>query len=121
MATVGPAATPSEALPALTPQVLQDRAGTDEDLARIVLRATSDSWVEIRGPRRSVLVARLLKAGDSYRVPNQAELSLRTGNAGGLEITVDGNSVPPIGGMGMVRRNVALDPQALMLGSAVRD
>ena len=46
---------------------------------------------------------------------------MRTGNAGGLEIAVDGNPVPSVGRMGMVRRRIALDPQALILGNAVRD
>jgi cytoskeleton protein RodZ len=92
-----------------------------EGSTRIAIRATVDSWVEIRGPRRSVLFARLLRAGENYRVPDQVDLSMRTGNAGGLEITVDGNPVPSIGHIGTVRRNVALDPQALILGSAVRD
>lgn len=98
----------------------QSSLGPAEMPARIVIRATADSWVEIRGAGRSVLVARLLKAGESYRVPDQPGLSMRTGNAGGLEITVDGNRAPPIGHMGMVRRNVALDPQALIAGTAVR-
>jgi hypothetical protein len=43
---------------------------------------------------------------------------MRTGNAGGLEITVDGNPAPPIGRMGAIR-NVALEPQALIAGTAV--
>ncbi|MBV9200855.1 MAG: DUF4115 domain-containing protein, partial [Alphaproteobacteria bacterium] len=64
---------------------------------------------------------RVLPAGETYRVPEQTGLSMRTGNAGGLEITVDGVAAPPIGRMGMVRRNVALDAQALLAGSAVRD
>ena len=42
---------------------------------------------------------------------------MRTGNAGGLDITVDGKPVPPIGGMGAVK-NVLLDPQALLSGPA---
>jgi cytoskeleton protein RodZ len=46
---------------------------------------------------------------------------MRTGNAGGLEITVDGVPAPPIGAKGMVRRNVALDGHALLTGSAVRN
>lgn len=87
----------------------------------IVVHATADSWVEIRDARRSVLIARVLKAGENYRVPNQPGLSMRTGNAGGLEITWDGNPVPPIGRTGTVRRDVALDPQALIAGSAVRN
>jgi cytoskeleton protein RodZ len=87
----------------------------------IVVHATADSWVEIRDARRSVLIARVLKAGEDYRVPNQRGLSMRTGNAGALEITCDGNPVPPIGRTGMIRRDVALDPQALITGSAVRN
>ena len=68
-----------------------------------------------------MLVTRLLKAGESYAVPDRPGLAMRTGNAGGLAIIVDGNPAPPIGPMGGVRRNVALDPQALMAGTAVRD
>ncbi|MBV8937108.1 MAG: DUF4115 domain-containing protein, partial [Alphaproteobacteria bacterium] len=64
---------------------------------------------------------RVLQAGESYRVPDQPGLSMRTGNAGGLEVTIDGIPAPSIGRMGMVRRNVALDAQALLAGSAVRD
>jgi cytoskeleton protein RodZ len=110
-----------KAQPDLTPATPQRAAGAADGSTRIAIRATADSWVEIREPGGSALVARLLRAGDSYHVPDQADLLMRTGNAGGLEITVDGNPVPSIGRMGMVRRNVALDPQALILGSAVRD
>jgi cytoskeleton protein RodZ len=87
----------------------------------IIVHATADSWIEIRDARRSVLIARVLKAGESYRVPDQPRLSMRTGNAGGIEITCDGNPVPSIGRPGMVRRDIALDPQALSAGRAVRN
>lgn len=121
MPTAAPASAAPAAPPDLTPATPQRAAGAADGSTRIAIRATADSWVEIRGPGGSALVARLLRAGDSYHVPDQADLLMRTGNAGGLEITVDGNPVPPIGRIGMVRRNVALDPQALILGSAVRD
>jgi cytoskeleton protein RodZ len=87
----------------------------------IVIRATARCWVEIRDPKNSVLLARVLKAGETYRLPDQPGFSMRAGNAGGLEITVDGRPVPPIGRTGKVRCHVALDPQALMAGSAVRN
>jgi cytoskeleton protein RodZ len=80
----------------------------------VVIRATADSWIQIRDARQSVLLTRVLKAA-------RPGLSMRTGNAGGLEITVDGVPAPPIGGRGMVRRNVALDGHALLAGSAVRN
>ena len=87
----------------------------------VVIRATADSWIQIRDARQSVLLTRVLKAGESCRAPARPGLSMRTGNAGGLEITVDGVPAPPIGGRGMVRRNIALDGHALLAGSAVRN
>ena len=87
----------------------------------VVIRATADSWIQIRDARQSVLLTRVLKAGESCRAPDRPGLSMRTGNAGGLEITVNGVPAPPIGRKGMVRRNVALDGRALLAGSAVRN
>jgi cytoskeleton protein RodZ len=87
----------------------------------VVIRATAETWIQIRDARQSVLLTRVLKAGETCRAPARPGLSMRTGNAGGLEITVDGVPAPPIGGRGMIRRNVALDGRALLAGSAVRN
>ena len=82
--------------------------------ARIVLKAKSDSWVEVRDPEsNSLLVARLLRAGDAYDVPDRPGLKLVTGNAGGLLVVVDGEAIPPLGKEGAVRRNITLDPDVL--------
>jgi len=90
--------------------------------SEIVVRAKSDSWIQIRdGIARRLLVTRLLRAGDSYRVPDKPGLTLLTGNAGALEILVGGEAVAPIGGVGAVRRNVALDAESLRAGTAVLD
>jgi cytoskeleton protein RodZ len=83
--------------------------------ARIVIRATADSWIQIRSTDQSLLFTRVLKAGESYRVPDRPGVLMRTGNAGGLEITVDGKPAPPIGPTGAIR-NVLLEPQVLMSG-----
>jgi cytoskeleton protein RodZ len=93
-------------------------SGIADGATRIVIRATADSWVQIRDANQSVLLTRVLKAGETYPVPSRPGVSMRTGNAGGLEITVDGNPAPPIGRMGAIR-NVALEPQALIAGTAV--
>ncbi len=92
--------------------------GVTNGPARVVLHAAADSWIEVRNADQSVLFTRVLKAGESYRVPDQPGMSMRTGNAGALDISVDGKPVPAIGPVGGVRR-VALDPQALMAGTAV--
>jgi cytoskeletal protein RodZ len=84
--------------------------------ARIVLRATQDAWVQVRDGNEDLLFTRVLRAGDSYRVPNQAGLTLLTGNAGGLDVTVDGMDLGPLGSVGSVRRNVILEPDRLRDG-----
>jgi cytoskeleton protein RodZ len=91
--------------------------GVVDGPARVVIRATADSWVQIRDTAQSAVFTHVLKAGESYRVPDRPGMSLRTGNAGGLEITVDGQPAPPIGPNGAVR-NVPLDPQSLISGTA---
>ena len=70
-------------------------------------------------PKRSSYLPRVLKAGETYRVPGRTGLVLRTGNAGALAITVDGKPAPSIGPVGTVRRNVMLDPDELISGTAV--
>ena len=42
-----------------------------------------------------------------------------TGNAGGLEVKVDGAVAPSLGPFGEVVRNIALDPVLLLNGTAV--
>jgi len=97
----------------------QSTSSAADTSTRIVIRAIADSWVQIRDAGRSVLLTRLLKVGEAYTVPYRPGVSMRTGNAGGLEITVDGEPAPPLGRMGTIR-NVALEPQALIAGTAVR-
>ncbi len=87
---------------------------------QIDIRALADCWIQVRsGEDQSVVFARVLKSGETYRVP-RAGLVLRTGNAGALALVVDGKPAPAIGAIGTLRRDVTLDPQALLAGTAVR-
>ena len=104
----------SAALPERQPRVY----GEGNSDSRVILRATRDSWIQVHGADDVLLLTRILRAGDSYRVPNRTGLTLMTGNAGALEILVDGEPVPPIGPFGAVRRDVSLDPNRLKTGSA---
>lgn len=81
--------------------------------ARIVVRARVESWVQVEGSNNELLLTRVLNPGDMFLVPNRNDLSLVTGNAGGIEILVDGVLMPPLGPVGTVRRNVKLTPYAL--------
>ena len=73
--------------------------------------------MQVRDRQGNLLLTRVLRVGDSYMVPNQADLTLLTGNAGGLEISVDGSALPALGPVGAVRRNIPLDPEALRDGA----
>jgi cytoskeleton protein RodZ len=81
--------------------------------ARVVLRALADSWVQVQGDNNDLLLSRILNAGDSYLIPNGANVRLTTGNAGGLQILLDGKALPPLGESGAVRRDVPISAEAL--------
>jgi cytoskeleton protein RodZ len=113
-AAAPPAAAPAAKKPADGPAPRVYGAKT----SRIVIRASAASWIEVRAADGSILFERVLKPGESYRVPNEPGVTLRTGNAGALSIAVDGKSAPPLRGIGGVLRHVALDPRALLSGKA---
>lgn len=83
----------------------------------IIVRATADSYVAVRTSDNHPLFSRLMRRGDSYEVPSGAALILETGNAGGLQITVDGKRVPSLGLTGEIRRNIPLDAEKLLSGT----
>ena len=88
--------------------------------SRITVRAKSNSWIQVRDSVADrLLFTRLLREGDEYEVPDRTGLRLMTGNAGALELLVDGDVVPAIGDVGEVRRDVELDPDKLKSGDAI--
>jgi cytoskeleton protein RodZ len=54
-----------------------------------------------------------LQPNDVFLVPNRPDLALWTGNAGGLQVIVDGTILAPLGTSGAVIRGVPLDPASL--------
>ncbi len=93
--------------------------GESNQGARIILRAVQDSWVQVRDRQDALLLTRVLRDGDTYYVPTQDGLTLLTGNAGGIVIEVDGVALAPLGPVGAVRRQIALDPTRLLDGTAL--
>lgn len=116
-ASSNPAGAAAVPLPGTAPS---GDAGPGPDGGHIVdIRALADCWIQVRSADQTIVFSRVLKAGETYRVP-RAGLFLRTGNAGALAVVVDGKPAPAIGGVGALRRNVALDPEALLAGTASR-
>ena len=95
------------------------RAAAPASEGRVLLHARLASWIQIRDASGVPILTRTLAPGDRVAVPDLPGLTLYTGNAGGLEIVVDGRSLPALGAVGAVRRNIALDPGALLKGQTV--
>jgi cytoskeleton protein RodZ len=82
---------------------------------RILIRAHTDSWIQVYDRDHVPIFTRTLRAGDTYRVPDRAGLTMRTGKSTGIEISLDGRPVPPIGSS---VSKIVLDPARLMAGTA---
>ncbi|HWG79468.1 MAG TPA: RodZ domain-containing protein [Stellaceae bacterium] len=113
---VAPPSTPEVTAPA--PAVEKPRIyGVANGSTRIVLRAASDSWVQIRDANNVSIFARELHAGDSYRVPDRPGLVLHTGVPNAVTAMVDGHTTPNF--RGGVRVNILLEPDRLIAGTAM--
>lgn len=80
----------------------------------VVLKAVQDVWLEIRDGAGQPIFSRVLKTGEEYWVPEEAaDYKMTTGNAGGLNVIVDGVLLPALGAVGEVKRNVSINPYDL--------
>lgn len=83
---------------------------------RIAIRAVQESWLQIKDASGTVVATKTLQPGDVMNVPDLPGMRMTTGNAGGLQIMVDGAQSPWMGRSGEVVRNVSLDAPNLMRG-----
>jgi len=90
-------------------------------IAAVVLEARLETWIKIVDAKGKTVTQQVLKAGERYVVPDQPGLILRTGNAGGLDVLVNGRKAPALGEVGAVYRKITLDPGRLLDGTAVDD
>ena len=104
--TAGPKNQPP-AMPGVAPPPVPDAAVQGE-----AILATADSWVEVRDATGTILFSKVLRARQSWPVPQEAGLTMTTGNAGGTEITQDGKPGAPLGAPGVVLHHYILTPPA---------
>ena len=74
----------------------------------LVLKFNTDTWVEVKNDE-IVYISKVLKAGEEYAVPQDKDLKLSTGNAGGFDVYVAGVKQEALGAPGTVKRNVSVD------------
>ena len=82
--------------------------------SRITLKALEETYVQVKDPSlkkpHAVLLARVLSPGESFQAPDRQGLVLLTGNAGGIQVEVDGRSAGVLGKSGQVIKRLPLEP-----------
>ncbi|MGI3184118.1 helix-turn-helix domain-containing protein [Nioella aestuarii] len=80
----------------------------------VVLFAVRPSWIRVSSASGTVLFEGTLNAGDSYTLPEGADLpTLRAGNSGSLYFAVNGVTLGPAGPGTSIARDVVLTADAL--------
>jgi cytoskeleton protein RodZ len=98
----------------------QAAAEAEGQAGKIVVRARLESWIQITNEKKEVLFSRVLRSGETYTVPDEKGLMLTTGNAGGIEILVNGTKLKSLGTVGLVKRDIPLDAKKLRDGTALK-
>lgn len=99
-----PASTPNNAAPT--------QASAAPNATGMVITATQPSWIQVTAPNGTILFSKVLNAGQSWPVPQMANLKMTTGNAGGTVISVDGKPEQSLGADGVVLHGYQLTPPA---------
>lgn len=89
------------------------------DQSRIQILALQDTWVMIIDKDDQLLMEGVIRTGERYTPPAIPGIRLTTSNAGGLELTMDGRRLPPLGKNGAVVRAILLDPRRMSAGGAL--
>lgn len=92
------AATP----PAVQPQP-QPPPPPERKPMRIEIEASDPAWVALTDADGNSLLTRLIQPGDTRTIEVDHAAKLRTGNAGGLMVKLDGKPLGPLGPKGKIR------------------
>ncbi len=96
----GSVSTPGPAAPGGTPAPAQSPAPPTAGVT-VALTTTGKSWVRVIADGEWVFQG-ILDAGDARTWTAERELTIRIGNAAAVELTVNGQSLGPLGGPGKV-------------------
>lgn len=116
-----PAVAPTSPAPASSPPVLSappPAAGTATVSAgpqRLLIRAVEPTWIRVQ-PDEGRTTEELLPAGASREWAAERRFRVTIGNAGGVELALNGKTLPPLGPKGAVIQRLEL-PQAPASGS----
>lgn len=90
--------------------------GADSMESPLAFKAVDETWVEIRTVKTGeTLLTRTLKQGDVFYASEGVDVFVTTGNAGGLEVYLDGKNLGVLGGKSEIIRLRPFSAQSLRL------
>lgn len=96
-------------------QAVRERFGNKNKVgAKVIIQANAESWVKIEDKAGNTIFSRVLVAGDVYYVPSTDKFKATFGNAGGLDIWVNGAMIPAIGKDRQRKSGIILTPENLI-------
>ena len=94
---------------------VRERFGTDNrEKANVILQASQESWVKVEDGRGNTVFSRVLVPGDVYYVPVGNKYKATFGNAGGIDIWVNGKLVADAGADHTRKSGIMLNPESLL-------
>jgi cytoskeleton protein RodZ len=102
---------PTTSAPAPAPPVARPASGTATGGQRLVIRAVEPTWVRVQTDEGRI-AEELLPAGASREWAAERRFLLTIGNAGGVELTLNGKALPPLGAKGTVIQRLELPAPA---------
>ncbi len=92
----------SQTTPAAEPTPASNESANPAAALHVALTADSDTWIQAWADGKTVIVG-VLQPNVVKNVDAVGAIRIRTGNAGGLQVTVNGKSAGPIGPNGQIR------------------
>jgi cytoskeletal protein RodZ len=114
-AVPAPQSPASEAAPSAAAQIAETETATTPDNThpvQVILSAREATWVQVTVDGQTAFAA-LLRPNDKRNIAADAQVKILTGNAGGLDISLNGKTLDALGPRGQVRtvRLTAEGPQ----------
>lgn len=82
--------------------------------SRIRLQATDSITVQIFDAKGHMLAERQIAKGEAFFVPDNADYTMATSNAGAMRVQVDGRELPPLGARDEAVHNIPLNADELL-------
>ncbi len=113
-AAVPPDVARARTAPQPPPETAPDVQVIGETMPELFIVAARPAWVRVRGADGSLLLEKVLDAGERFEIPAMEEPPvLKVGESGALYFAVDGTHYGPAGANGVVTNGIVLEADAL--------